>query len=282
VTPERQLWSVYEPVHVLCYFHPDVAGCLADDGLHGFWNGYFAGRAAPLGAASPAVVTALFFGFSPRMVAKAVPKVWGRITPEVAIQSRTTAADRVLAPLIAGVDELEAATDALVRTASEVTTDGRALAAAWQDVPVPDAPAARLWWAATVLREHRGDGHVLAATHAGLSGLQATLTHVANGQVTRLTMQPNRGWTDDEWLEGVAQLAEQGLVTEDGSALTPVGHAVRGKIEADTDRLASEQLRLLGDDVHVVLRVLGQVARAVATTGTLPAGNPMGLPVARH
>ncbi len=281
MTPERQLWSAYEPVHVLCYFHPDVAGCLADEGLHGFWNGYFAGRAAPLGAVNPAVVTALFFGFSPRMVAKAVPKVWGRITPEAAVQSRTAAADRVLSQLIEGVDELEPATEALVRAAREVTTDGRALAAAWQHVPVPDAPAARLWWAATVLREHRGDGHVLAATSAGLSGLQATLTHVANGQVTRQTMQPNRGWTDDEWLDGVAQLAERGLVTEDGSALTAAGRTLRNEIEADTDRLASEQLRLLGDDLELVLRVLGQVARAVAATGTLPAGNPMGLPVAR-
>jgi hypothetical protein len=280
VTPARELWSVYEPVHVICYFHPDVSGCLAAEGLHGFWNGYFAGRAAALGAVGPAPVTALFFGFAPAMVAKALPKVWGRITPEEAVDSRLEAAERVLAPMLdeAGPD-VRRSIDALVRVALEVSTDGRALAAAWQGVSVPDAVGARLWWATTVLREHRGDGHVLAATHAGLTGLEAGLTHVASGRVTRATVQPNRGWTDDEWHSGIADLAARGLVMEDGSSLTSAGAALREQVEADTDRLASEQLELLGDEVELVQRVVGRIARAVAATGTLPTGNPMGLPL---
>lgn len=280
MTPARDLWSVYEPVHVVCYFHPDVSGCLAAEGLHGFWNGYFAGRAGPLGAVDPAPVTALFFGFAPQMVAKALPKVWARIDPEVAVSSRLVAADRLLAPMLddAGPD-VRRSLDVLVRAASEVSTDGRALAAAWQAVPVPSAPGARLWWAATVLREHRGDGHVLAATHAGLTGLQAGITHVASGEVTRGTVQPNRGWTDDEWLAGVAELASRGLVSEDGAALTTTGRELRDRLERDTDRLASQQLQLLGGDTDLAMQTVRRVAQAVAATGTLPASNPMGLPL---
>jgi len=94
MTPERELWSLIEPVHAIVYFAPPVSGCLAEIGLHGFWNGYFAGRAAPMGAVGPGPVSATFFGFSPAMVAKAVPKVWSRVSPEHALEHRLSAAVR--------------------------------------------------------------------------------------------------------------------------------------------------------------------------------------------
>ena len=77
--------------------------------------------------------------------------------------------------------------------------DGRPLAAAWSRVPRPPDTAAAAWLAATILREHRGDGHVLAAVGAGLRGIDATLTHVATGAITREIIQPTRGWGDDDW-----------------------------------------------------------------------------------
>ena len=278
MSPERYLWSLYEPVHAIVYFEPRVAGCLADHGLHGFWNGYFAGRAAPLGAVGPDPVRALFFGFAPTMVAAALPKVWSRITPEQAVAARVDAAERVLAPLLEPGDDVRRAVDLLVEAAGEASTDGRALAAAWQGVAVPDEPAARLWWAVTVLREHRGDGHVLAATAAGLSGLQAGVTHVATGRVTRASLQPHRGWTDEEWDDAVAGLAERGLVLDDGSALTAAGHDLREAVEAETDRLARPATAHLEHDpgVRALLEPLG---RAIAAAGALPAANPRGVPV---
>ncbi|CAB4729140.1 unannotated protein [freshwater metagenome] len=143
---------------------------------------------------------------------------------------------------------------------------------------MPDEPAARLWWAVTVLREHRGDGHVLAATAAGLSGLQAGVTHVATGRVTRASLQPHRGWTDEEWDDAVAGLAERGLVLDDGSALTAAGHDLREAVEAETDRLARPATAHLEHDpgVRALLEPLG---RAIAAAGALPAANPMGVPV---
>jgi hypothetical protein len=273
VSPERELWSLIEPVHAIVYFEPSIAGCLADDGLHGFWNGYFAGRAAPLGAVGPEPVTALFFGFAPDMVAKAVPKIWGRITPARAIESRLTAVDRVLGALIN--DDARRATDVLARAATQVSTDGRALAAAWQGVVPTDSLAVRLWWAATVLREHRGDGHVLAATNAGLTGLETTLTHIASGIVTRETMQPNRGWTDEQWAAAELSLTERGLLAE--GTLTLAGVAVREQLEADTDRLARPAYDVLAGELATIRPVLHALGDAIVAAGALPAGNPMGL-----
>lgn len=63
-------------------------------------------------------------------------------------------------------DTMEGAvTDAanlLARVAARVDTIGRPLAAANSALPVEPDPYRRLWQAATTLREHRGDGHVIA------------------------------------------------------------------------------------------------------------------------
>lgn len=285
MTPERELWSLVEPVHAIVYFDPAVSSCLGEIGLHGFWNGYFAGRAAPLGAVGPEPVTALFFGFAPAMVAKAIPKVWGRVTPEQAIASRLASVSTVLAGFLessdveqAGPDDVRRAADVLVHAATCIPTDGRALAAAWQGVDPGDDLAARLWWATTVLREYRGDGHVLAATHVGLTGLETTLTHIASGGVTRETMQPNRGWTDEQWAMATELLVLRGLLDTDGR-LTATGAEERARVEADTDRLSRPALGAIADDVALLRGVLGPLAKVIQAAGSLPAGNPMGLPL---
>lgn len=278
MTPERELWSLVEPVHAITYFAPPVSGCLDGIGLHGFWNGYFAGRAAPMGAVGPGPVTATFFGFAPAMVEKAVPKVWRRVDPARALETKLAAAGAYLEPLLADLDPdaVQRADGVLSDAAASAATDGRALAAAWQSVDVPKDRAARLWWATTVIREHRGDGHVLAAAYAGLSGLETMLTHVASGTVTRETMQPNRGWTDTEWEGATEALRSRGLLTPDGT-LTARGVALREEIEAATDRMAAPVHARISDD-PAVREVLGRLGRTVAGAGHLPTGNPMGVP----
>lgn len=62
-----------ESIHAVTYFSPEPVGALVDAGYRGFWMGYFAGRAAPLGAAGPEVVAALFYNFALARVAKALP-----------------------------------------------------------------------------------------------------------------------------------------------------------------------------------------------------------------
>ena len=70
------MWTLFEPIHAVTYFAPQARSAYEKAGLRGFWRGYFAGRAAPLGAAGAAVVTASFFNFAPAFVARAVPGVW--------------------------------------------------------------------------------------------------------------------------------------------------------------------------------------------------------------
>lgn len=59
-------------------------------------------RAAPLGEASPEVVTALFYGFHPRLVARALPTAWQAASAErfLAVRTETVGASlhRLLGP----------------------------------------------------------------------------------------------------------------------------------------------------------------------------------------
>src|SRR5215468_3442906 len=84
----RRMWALFEPIHAVTYFAPAARAAFEEVGLRGFWRGYFAGRAAPLGPIGPAPVVASFFGFAPAFVARAIPDVWQRVAPDVALDTR--------------------------------------------------------------------------------------------------------------------------------------------------------------------------------------------------
>jgi hypothetical protein len=243
-------------------------------GLRGYWMGYFAGRLAPLGPIGPGPATAVLFGFAPAMVARALPDAWSFASPAAVVESRLEAVASALRPVAGEVAEL---TELLWRAVGACGFDGRPLAAAWAAVPKPADPLSRLWLAATILREHRGDGHVLAAVHAGLGGLETTLTHIGDGVLGRADIQPHRGWSDAQWDAAVERLRARGILDPDGR-LTEAGRELRRRIEADTDRLAAAPVVELGDDVERLLELAVPLSRAVIDRGVVPVPNPMGVP----
>lgn len=269
IEPEaaRRLWSVMEPYHAVVYFAPEVAGAMKDVGLKGYWMGYFAGRAAPMGAVTPGVITATFYNFAPRMVHRAVPDAWGFADPAAVMEARTAALDaalrRLLGDLLGGLEIADAA-DLARRAAEGAAPEGRAIFAAHATLPWPDDPHLALWHAATLIREHRGDGHVAALVDAGLDGCQA---HVSTGS-PREVVQPNRGWTDEEW-----EAAEAGLQARGWTA------ADRARVEEQTDRLALGPVEALGEEGCArLLTAMAPIAGRVVANGGVPFPNPMGLP----
>src|SRR5580693_4703964 len=152
----RAMWTMFEPVHDVTYFAPEALSAFTDAGLRGYWRGYFAGRAAPLGGARAAVVTASFFNFAPSFVGRAVPGVWELITPADAIAVREAGAAAALRRLLDGREaEAAKAADLLWRAVEDLEFAGRVLSAANSELPVSADPLTRLWQAATLLREHR-------------------------------------------------------------------------------------------------------------------------------
>ena len=272
----RRLWQLYEPLHAVTYFAPQARIAYQDAGLRGYWRGYFAGRAAPLGAVTAAPVTALFFSFAPGMVARALPDVWQRAAPERALAARLDGAVAALRALLpAGPARWAEAAELLEVPARAAATDGRPLGAANAALPRPADPLGRLWQAATVLREHRGDGHVTALVDAELTGCQALVLRDAlyGG---RDQLQPHRGWTDTEWDAAARALAGRGWLDDDGRA-TAAGADAHRAVEERTDRLAGQPWTALDPAGQARLReVMTPLATAAAVV--LPDPNPVGVP----
>ncbi|WP_410644083.1 SCO6745 family protein [Amycolatopsis sp. lyj-346] len=270
----RRLWAAVEPLHAVVYFAPETAAAAKAVGLRGYWMGYFAGRLAPLGPIGAEPATSMLFGFAPSMVARALPDAWSFASPAAVVGSRLEAVASALRPVAGEVSELSAL---LWRAVDACAFDGRPLAAAWAAVPKPADPPARLWLAATILREHRGDGHVLAAVHAGLSGLATTLTHIGDGVLGRPDIQPHRGWTDAQWDAAAEELRARGILDADGR-LTDAGRELRRRLEDDTDRLAAAPVAALGTDVERLLELAVPLSRALIDRSVVVVPNPVGVP----
>ena len=156
---------------------------------------------------------------------------------------------------------------------------GRVLGAANLALPVPDEPLARLWLAATVLREHRGDGHIAALVAADLDGLEVQALR-AGLDMHREVMQPNRGWTDEEWDAAAARLMDRGLLGADGRA-TPDGEQLVLDLEAATDRAAARPWASV--DPGAAADLAERLAPiSAACRAEMPPRTPIGLPYEGH
>jgi len=106
--------------------------------------GYFAGRAAPMGAVPSAVVEATFYNFAPCMVSRAIPDAWGFATPEHVLEARLTGVGRALEKMLGPSASAQTVRQAaeLGRAAIEgLNVAGRPLAAANLALPIPDDPS---------------------------------------------------------------------------------------------------------------------------------------------
>lgn len=278
----RRMWIVLEPIHAMIYFAPEARELYTAAGLKGYWMGYFASRAAALGAAPAPVVTATFYNFAPRLVERAIPDAWRFSTPDRVLAARLEAADRALRRLL-GAEvtsaHVTAAADLARRAVEGCPVEGRPLFAAHLGLPWPQEQHLALWHAATLLREFRGDGHVAALLLAGIDGCAAHVAVAAAGVVSRDTLQPNRGWSDEEWAAAQARLTARGWLDADGQ-LTPAGQAARSALEEQTDRLALPPWDRLGLDACTRLHELARpLTLQIVAAGGIPSPNPVGVPL---
>lgn len=277
VHPARALWWLFEPVHALTYFSPEGRAAYEAAGLRGSWRGYFAGRSAPLGAVDATPVVAAFFNFAPAMVERALPDIWQRATPEAALTARVAGATATLERLLEQVkpELIERSVTLLERAVDGLDCGGRVLAAANAALARPEGQLARLWHATTVLREHRGDGHVAALVAEGLDGCEALVVRCAL-DVRREALQPYRGWTDEEWDAATGRLTERGWLNPDGT-ISSEGRSRHQALEAATDlaaaRVWSGFRRAELDQLAAALKPISTACRP-----ELPPINPIGLP----
>jgi len=275
----RRLWMVAEPLHALTYFAPESRDAFEAVGLRGFWRGYFAGRAAPLGRSPAELVTATFFGFHPEFVARAIPSIWSVVEPSGAIAARLDGVDHALERVFGRdlpPDEVVAAAGPIRRSLESGRVDGRALFGANQALDWPRAPHLALWHAVTLLREHRGDGHVNALLAAGVDPCEAHVLRIADDALPLDSIQPYRGWNEKDWADATERLRDRSWIDDTGRT-TPEGSQVRAEIERDTDRANAVVVDRI-EDLDRVLRLLGSIAEVLQAEGEIPYPNPIGVP----
>ena len=163
-------------------------------------------------------------------------------------------AEALAAPLLAALD----AVDGL----------GRPLFSALRSLPVPETADGRLWRAAELVREHRGDGHLAAVVASGIDLLAVNvLTELWLGfgvgeySATRL-LGPDR------LAEGVASLERAGLMAD--GALTDAGRTCRDGLEDDTDRSQRQLVEALGAELDAVVEGAGAIADAIIAARSFP------------
>lgn len=276
----RQLWRVLEPIHAVAYFSPEPLAALAEAGYRGFWMGYFAQRAAPFGPATPELVEATFFNFMAERVRRAVPSAWEFAPPTAALAARVEGSVRALERIgCRAPEQLDGAAgvvDLALLAAGSAPVAGLPLYAANRSLSVPETPLARLWHACTLLREHRGDGHVAALVAAGVGGRESHVLHALQTGMPPELYRASRDFTPQEWALCVADLTARGLVSD--GRLSAAGSALKTEIEARTDTLAERPYASLSDtDLRALYDGLRPLAQTIAASGDLPTLTPIGL-----
>ena len=237
----RRMFELVEPIGAIPYTADEPNEAMFALGFTNYWDTYFAGRAAPLGVTPAEVVDALFYSFAPGEVARHIPKVWLTTTPEAAIAARQMGCVKALRRILADrVDAaaLARAADLLIKAATSAPLEGRPMYAALRALPVPEDAIGRLFHAASLLREHRGDGHIVALMTEGIAGLEAHVLLALDMDMPANRFGRIHHLPEAQIAAVVDGMRDRGLIGEDGW-LSRQGRAAKQRVEALTDDLAA-------------------------------------------
>jgi hypothetical protein len=276
----RKMHRTLEMCHSVIYFTPRATEAYDSLGLPANAH-YFASRSAAMGAVSAEVVIATFYNFHPTLVRAGIPAAWDVATPAAIVDARFAAADTALREIlgdeVVASDELAWAATTARRAAEACDEAGRPLFAGHAGLAWPDEPVLVLWHAISLLREHRGDGHVAALLLADIAPCEALHTHIA---ATDTLLPPDvlkgtRAWPDDEWEAAADNLRSRGLITGDGS-FTDAGRALREQVEQTTDERAMAPWIAIGqedaDRLRATVRPWSRTIAAAVFNNSTPAG----------
>jgi len=268
----RRMFRLVEPIHPVTYFAHEPTDALMALGLRNYWDGYFAGRTAPLGRVPAEVVHALFYNFAEGEAARHIPRVWEITTPEDALAAREQGSAAALRRILGDLAEdpvLGSAAELATRAATSAPTEGRVMYAALRALPPPEDPVARLWHAATMLREHRGDGHVAALVAHGVGGTEAHVLHALSEGIYPAESFGRIHHLPEARLAAVMSgLRGRGLIDASGR-LSDAGREKKERIESLTDDLAAPAYdSLTVDELDRLIAALRPISAALEAAGS--------------
>lgn len=268
-TPARRLRDALEPIATQGWWSPQSGSRLEALGL-GFLDGYVWGRAASLGEPVSSVVVAAFGVFESNFLAATYEQGRSVAARDAVLAQRELAAIESLTAVLGAQREDEAAAIAgtLLIALRALDGVGRPLFSGLRQLDVPTNGFGRLWRAAELVREHRGDGHIGACIVAGLDALSMNV-------LTELWLgfglgeySSSRGFSPDALATCVAQLEAMGWMQ--GGELTDAGREARLAIEEATDVSQAALVTALGDDLDRIVTVAHSMSEMLLSAHMFP------------
>jgi hypothetical protein len=196
-------------------------------------------------------------------VARHIPKVWRTTTTESAITARQSGCaaalrrilgDRVDTPEFARVTEL------LIKAATSAPVDGRPMYAALRAIPIPDDMVVRFFHAASLLREHRGDGHIAALMIENVGGLESHVLFALYLDMPAEKFGRIHHLPATQLAAVIDGMSDRDLIGAHGW-LTEQGRAVKERVESLTDDLAAQPYESLEPgELHELMATLEPLA----------------------
>ncbi|WP_051341296.1 SCO6745 family protein [Pseudonocardia spinosispora] len=268
--PSRQLRDALEPLAMHAVWSHGVNAALAERGLD-FLSAYVYGRASCLGDVPSSVVTSTFAVFPYELIDEQWTTGQGKIDRTELIELRDEATAASLRKILGDVTterEIVWVAGSLERAVDKADGAGRPLFSALRSAPRLTDPYGRLWRAAEMVREHRGDGHVAASVAAGLGPCEMNI-------VTELWLgypmgeySNTRGWSREATESAIARLTVAGFIAN--WELTDDGRDFRDTIEKRTDATQRSLIDALGGRLGPVLDRVSAWSKRCIAAGAFP------------
>jgi hypothetical protein len=164
---------------------------------------------------------------------------------------------------------LRRAAELLAEASTSAPTEGRVMYAGLRALPMPDEPVTRLWHAANMLREHRGDGHIAALVSERIGGTQAHVLSALDMGIHPAESFGRIHHLPEARLARVMDgLRDRGLLDPSGR-FTDAGKATKGRIESLTDALARAPYDgLEPHELDQLIAALEPISRRLAASGS--------------
>ncbi len=277
----RRLRNAVEPVAGGVYFAPEAHAAYEELGFDGSpasadgvarpdLKAYFTSRGACMGQVPGEVVAAAFGVFNPRVVEAAVEGGWQIAEREAILGARQRGATEMLQRVLGERPEgLDRVTAVLRRGADAAPWAGRAIFGGLRSLGFPGTPMGDLWRAADLLREHRGDSHLLTWAVGGADAVEILLLTEQWWGLPPRAYAPSRGWTAADMDAGFQRLQRRGLMTGD-EQLTDAGRSFREEVEVRTDECERQVMEAIGEDLDELLDHLDRWSEAIIDAGSYP------------
>ncbi len=165
--------------------------------------------------------------------------------------------------------ECAAIADRLLDAVDGLDGLGRPLFSGLRSLPLPASPAGRLWRAAELVREHRGDGHLAVLAGADLGAAEANVLTERWLGFGLGEYSGTRGFGPEALADAVRHLSERGWMDDDD--LTDDGWEARAAIEAATDASQASLIAACGSGLDDIVAGAALISDRLIEARSFPA-----------